>query len=625
MRIGKRVGQRSLDRWLPTWGEATWPKQRQWFLFGLVAAAWLGTATGCEKQRPRPARCEEDTCNESAGGGICDDSSGEVLCTCNEGYVGEHCGQCAAGWHPGQGGACEKDMAKACEAASGGSSGPVQEPTLRMTLPASWDENWLASPAVADLDGDGNKEIVAARHSVLYVWNQDGSLRWRAAWNHEASDPDDHGSSRMWASPVVGDFDGDGRLEIAVGSDADSDSNKNVAVYDADGNLMPGWPQHFGGRDEVRSITAGDLDGDGSFEIVVNKTSEGPTTAVYELDGSLRSGWPEVDHDICDPPEPAEPCWDFGGYNQNIGLADLDGDGYLDVISTYDAIGFGIFKEDGSPFPAAAEFSDAVVTAVEAYHDLSLAEQGWGTGDRSEFTYSPPAFGDIDGDGNLEIVLAGDHEHTTSTENQGVTLWVLNPDASRPDGWQWPKDLGEPLNYSGDFGQNIVHTMPSPSLGNINEDPEPEILVPGYDGALHAYSHTGDELWSYVFSTQKSPFTGAGEALIADLNGDGVPEILFTTYVSGQPREPDIPAHLIILNNNGAELFKVEIAGRGSMSAPTIDDLDGDGQLELIISLKDTLGGGDGGVQIWDLPGSSTNCLVWPTGRGGYLRQGLLK
>ena len=61
---------------------------------------------------------------------------------------------------------------------------------------------------------------------------------------------------------------------------------------------------------------------------------------------------------------------------------------------------------------------------------------------------------------------------------------------------------------------------------------------------------------------------------------------------------------------------------RGSMAAPTIGDIDGDDQPELVISLKDTVGGGEGGVQIWDLPGARTNCLAWPTGRGGFLRQG---
>jgi len=58
------------------------------------------------------------------------------------------------------------------------------------------------------------------------------------------------------------------------------------------------------------------------------------------------------------------------------------------------------------------------------------------------------------------------------------------------------------------------------------------------------------------------------------------------------------------------------------MAAPTIADIDGDGQPELIISLKDTLGAGDGGVQIWDLPGAGLGCVLWGTGRGGWLRQG---
>ena len=58
------------------------------------------------------------------------------------------------------------------------------------------------------------------------------------------------------------------------------------------------------------------------------------------------------------------------------------------------------------------------------------------------------------------------------------------------------------------------------------------------------------------------------------------------------------------------------------LASPAVADLDGDGHLELVISLKDTLGGEQGGVQIWDLPGSATNCVEWSTGRGGPLRQG---
>lgn len=510
--------------------------------------------------------------------------------------------------------------APVCAPAPGGGSGAVQAPVLRMTLPASWDEGWLGSPAVADLDLDGTSEIIATRHSVLYVWGADGSLRWRAAWPYAASSSPEHGGSRMWASPVVGNFDDDPELEIAVGSDADSDSGMNVAVYDHAGELLPGWPVHFGGADEVRSITAGDLDQDGLAEIVVNKTSTGPATGVYRLDGTMAPGWPQV-QPSCDPPAPAEACWDFGGYNQNIAVGDVDRDGFLDVVSSYDAIGFGVFDRAGHPFPTAPGFADPVITSVEAYHDLALSMQGWGNGDRSEFTYSPPVIADVDQDGAMEYVLVGDHEHSESTANRGVTFWVLNADLSRPEGWDPPKDTGMPL-VNDDKGQNIVPTMPSPSVGDFDPAPGLEIVAPAYDGYLYAFTAAGSQLWRYAFATEPIPYTGASEALIADLSGDGVPEIVFATFSSGAPGAAEAQPHLIVLDREGNELQRVAIDGRGSMAAPTIADVDGDEELELVLSLKDTLGGGLGGVQVWDLPGSAPNCLPWPTGRGNMMRQG---
>jgi hypothetical protein len=197
---------------------------------------------------------------------------------------------------------------------------------------------------------------------------------------------------------------------------------------------------------------------------------------------------------------------------------------------------------------------------------------------------------------------------------------VLNRDMTRPAGWTTPKDTGMPLEY-GDVGDNIVTLAPSPAVGNIDGKPGLEIVVPTYDGKMHAFTYDGTELWSYAFATTGTPYTGASEPLIVDLNGDGVPEIVFTTFSSGAPNVPDVPAHLVVLDAGGNELQSVELSGRGSMAAPSVADLDGDGKLELVISLKDSPSGMSG-VQIWDLPGASTNCVLWGTGRGSPLRQG---
>ena len=60
------------------------------------------------------------------------------------------------------------------------------------------------------------------------------------------------------------------------------------------------------------------------------------------------------------------------------------------------------------------------------------------------------------------------------------------------------------------------------------------------------------------------------------------------------------------------------------MSVPTVADIDGDGTLEILVSLKD--GGAAGGsVQVFSVPGSAPNCLLWPTGRANLLRNGYVR
>ncbi|MBU1537203.1 VCBS repeat-containing protein, partial [Myxococcota bacterium] len=381
-------------------------------------------------------------------------------------------------------------------------------------------------------------------------------------------------------------------------------------VYDHRGFMLHGWPRSFPGSDgEIRSLAAADLNGDGVMEILAQKTSDGPVTVVWLIDGTVVPGWPQV--------EDCEECNDYGGYNQNIGAADLDGDGHPEVVSTYDICHIGIFYGNGSPFPANEQFSGPWASSVPSFHDISLAIQGWGPdmNDRDEFTDSPPTFGDIDGDGLPEVVLYSDHERAGEYVNLGNCLWVFNPDMTRPAGFETPICSGPPLFTS--YENNIVQVAPSPALGQLSGDDRPEIVVPSYDGLMRCYSPDGALLWSYTFDPSGNPFIGASGAAIADLNGDGSAEVIFVTYSTAE----DI-SHLVVLSAQGTVLYEIPVAGRGDMSVPTVADVDGDGALEIVLSLKDTLGGGDGGVQIFDVSTAQPNCMPWPTGRGNYLRSG---
>ena len=483
-------------------------------------------------------------------------------------------------------------------------SEPVAEPTLRTTLPASWDENWFASPAVYDLDGDGRQEIVAGRHSVLYVWNDAGALLWRAPVGENATSPNNHGSNRQYTSPVVGDLDNDGKGEIAIAY-----ANK-AAVYDHNGLIQSGWPQSFpGSTGEIRSLAAADLTGDEKMEILAVKTSSGPVTVVWRIDGDVLDGWPQVVD--CDE------CVDYGGYNQNIGAADIDGDGALEVISTYDSAYIGFMEADGRPMPAHSAFDRPYVNSTPMFHDIELAQQGWGSdgNDRDEFTDSPPVFGDLDEDGIAEVILYSDHERAGEYINRGNCLWVLNADMTRVPGFETPICSGEPL-FTG-YQDNIVQVCPAPALADLTGDSRPEIIVPSYDGFMRCYSPEGNLLWNYRFDVSGGDFVGASGPAAGDLNKDGVPEIIFSTYAI-----VDDISHLIILNADGNELHKTPLAKRGSMSVPTLADTDGDGSVEILVSLKDTLSGGLGGVQIYDVASAGTGNLPWPTGRGNRLRDG---
>ncbi len=483
----------------------------------------------------------------------------------------------------------------------------VSMPVLKTTLPASWDESWFGSPVVFDLDGDGSKEIIASRHSVLYVWDAAGKILWRAAVGKDGVTDEVHGGDRQYSGPVVGDLDGDGKGDIAIAY------GNHIAVYDWQGKVRGGWPQTFpGAAGEIRSLAAADLDKDGKAEIIAVKSATGPTTAAYSLAGVLLPGWPQAK----DCPK----CNDYGGFNQNVGAADLDGDGIPEVVATFDEAYIGIMHADGKPSAADISFAKAGpwASSVPMFHDLALAQQGFGAdgNDRDEFTDSPPSFADLDGDGKPEIILYSNHEKAGDTAALGNCLWALHGDMTRVKGFEKPLCSDTPI-FTG-YYNNVVETAPAPVIANLSGDARPEIVVASNDGNIRGFSAEGAELWKYGYDVKGEPWIQASEPVVGDLNNDGSPEIVFTTYSVDQG-----VSHLTILDAMGKMQRKAPLDKRGSMGAPTLADADGDGKIDILISLKDVVGGSNGGVQIWTVATAGANKPLWPTGRGNYLRTGV--
>lgn len=147
---------------------------------------------------------------------------------------------------------------------------------------------------------------------------------------------------------------------------------------------------------------------------------------------------------------------------------------------------------------------------------------------------------------------------------------------------------------------------------------------------MYAFSPDATLLWRYAYANGLS-LAYASEAAVADLSGDGRPEIIFGVY--GEPGGER--GRLIILASNGALLHDIRLPGQrvdsgngvGACAAPTIADIDGNGTLEILILTIDH------GLDIFTVEGSSCNCVprnadedvycgLWPTGRGNYLRNG---
>lgn len=493
-----------------------------------------------------------------------------------------------------------------CAALPGGGSSTVAAPQLIATLKDSFHESWLGSPAVADLDGDGIPEIIAARSGVVLGWHLDGSIVFRATV-----------SGRVWSSPIVADLvPSSPGLEVAVAA------RDTIHVWNAAGASLPGFPRVW--RDELRSIAAGDIDGDGDLELVVATTNRLSANNQRDLlyavhhDGTPVAGFPPNTSGAAGC---TTTCFITGGFDQNVALGNVDGDAALEVFAGHDNAYWSLHDGNGRAFDAAPIFNGRdKVSGIRSMHAYALAQQGYpdneAVDNQAHFTNSAPTFADVDGDGVRELVMLGSVQNAAQTDRlRGVALWVLRRDGTRPPNWLTPYHVPQYFEGLWDLGNNIVGATNQVSVADLDATRDgPEFVFAGFDRRIHAVDARAQSMWSYPYASANGVLT-AGVA-IGDLSGDGRPEIVFATYSTTANQ-----SHLVILGPDGSQRHRIALPDRGAMSVPTLADADGDGTLDIVINLKDGVTN-QRQVLVYEVPGASDNCLPWPTGRANLLRNG---
>jgi hypothetical protein len=241
--------------------------------------------------------------------------------------------------------------------------------------------------AVADVNGDGKPDIIVGNHCGcsgqigVLLGNGDGTFQTVVGYFSFV------GADKI----VVRDVNGDGKPDVLVlafcagGNCPHSDGAVTVLLGNGDGTFqVPGDIYDSGGR-QAWSIAVADVNGDGKPDLLVANqcTSQGCTQEFHGVVGVLLGNGDGTFQPVVN--------YSGGNHTSGVAVADVNGDGKLDVLETDVGNGAGVLLGNGN-----GTFQQRV---------------GYDTGG---YTSGSIAVADLNRDGKLDLLVANETSGTVA-------------------------------------------------------------------------------------------------------------------------------------------------------------------------------------------------------------------
>lgn len=258
---------------------------------------------------------------------------------------------------------------------------------------AGWDHPDIgtrSAPAFADLDDDGDLDLLVGPYSTAVVTYQNTGSATSPVWSGIAWNPPDIGA---YTVPATTDLDNDGDIDLLLGG-------QNGIAYGVEntGNaISPAWTLNatwnlpdLGGYVGPSFF---DLDNDGDQDLMVGEN--GGTVYGYKNTGSISA-----------PAWTAEASWNLatGVSTARPRLADFDGDGDADMMVGFNNGTSRVYENTGT------------VSAP-----TWLRNTAWENG-LDSWTYATIGLGDLDNDGDPDLIQGGYYGFGYAYEMSGPTF-----------------------------------------------------------------------------------------------------------------------------------------------------------------------------------------------------------